>query len=216
MVAYTITNSAGSTIATINTSTTTGSTFPIELIGQGTSLYGAFIAQNLYRMVENFAKTTPPTNPIEGQFWYKKDTKVPHYYDGSSMIPLLTASSAGSGLFPMLAGAASINLAATGTTAIFQAPGTGIRYHPTMLALLPVGAITATSPASLNLGIDTDEDILETVIVGNMAANRHVVYNIEGTTRFATGTETIDLNVTSAAGGGTLIVKALLFGFVTT
>ena len=56
MTAYTVTNSRGNTVTTINVSTTTGYSFPVELVGQGISLYGPIMAQNQYRQLENFAK----------------------------------------------------------------------------------------------------------------------------------------------------------------
>jgi microcystin-dependent protein len=50
-----------------NTSNTdTSLTFP----GRNVSGYGQTIAENFLSLLENFAKSTPPVNPVEGQLWY--------------------------------------------------------------------------------------------------------------------------------------------------
>ena len=78
MPSYNVFNARGSLVTTIGVATTTGAAFPIELIGQGIALYGPIIAQNQYFILENFAKDTPPTNPVEGMFWYNSDPKKPN------------------------------------------------------------------------------------------------------------------------------------------
>jgi hypothetical protein len=214
MPAYIVTNTAGTTVATINVASTTGSAFPIELIGQGISLYGPTIAKNQYRQLENFALATPPSNPVTGQFWYKRNTKIPHFYNGTQFIPLLAASSSYAGQFTMLPAAANLDLTIAGNTAIFQAPGTLQRFHPTGIMMLPVGPVTATSPAIFNLTVGASEDVLENVPVSNMTTVSHAFYRIEGTTRFLSGSESLFIAVTTPASGGALTVNISVFGFV--
>lgn len=60
----------------------------IGLVGRGSSAFGTVIAENALHMLENFAFTEPPTNPVEGQLWY--DTTVGaeqlKIYDGTTWV----------------------------------------------------------------------------------------------------------------------------------
>jgi len=66
----------------INTVDTT-----LSLVGRGYPNYGEKIAENFLHLLENFASSIPPENPIEGQLWYDtSDTsrKVLRIMDGTS------------------------------------------------------------------------------------------------------------------------------------
>jgi hypothetical protein len=72
-MAYTITkNGTSITVAddTLNTQTS------LRLVGKDYIGYGEAIAQNSVSLLENFASETAPTNPIEGQLWWKPSTKI--------------------------------------------------------------------------------------------------------------------------------------------
>jgi microcystin-dependent protein len=64
---------------TLNSSTSL--TFP----GRNVAAYGSIIAENFLHLLENFANTTAPDNPIEGQLWYDKTDGVNQLkiYDGT-------------------------------------------------------------------------------------------------------------------------------------
>mgnify|MGYP006291734799 FL=1 len=47
---------------TVNTS--------LSLVGENYKNYGRFINQNFVHLVENFANSSPPKNPLRGQLWY--------------------------------------------------------------------------------------------------------------------------------------------------
>jgi hypothetical protein len=47
----------------------------LSLVGKGYPNYGVTYAQNFVKLLENFASSLPPENPIEGQLWY--DTSDP-------------------------------------------------------------------------------------------------------------------------------------------
>jgi microcystin-dependent protein len=68
---------------TINRETTLG--FP----GRNTTAYGATIAENFLHLLENFAATTEPSNPVEGQMWYDSTLGVESLkvYNGTNWIP---------------------------------------------------------------------------------------------------------------------------------
>lgn len=68
---------------TINRTTSLG------LPGRNTTAYGATIAENFLHLLENFAATTEPSNPVEGQVWYdstlgQESLKV---YNGTNWVP---------------------------------------------------------------------------------------------------------------------------------
>lgn len=68
-MAYTIIRSSGQTITiqdgTINTTSTS-----LGLPGRNYAGYGQTLDTNFVRMLEHFASSTPPANPIQGQLWY--------------------------------------------------------------------------------------------------------------------------------------------------
>lgn len=215
MPAYNVTNTAGATIATIGVATTTGLAFPIELIGQGISLYGPIIASTQYRLMENFAFDTPPPNPVQGMIWYAPTGDVVSYYDGTQWVPLSSGSNNSGVMFEMLPAATNIDLTVAGITPIFTDPNNGKTFHPTALLLKVNGVPGATSPAFANLMISSSEDVLENVSIHLPDNSRHGYYIIQGTTHVATGGATLSLEVTSPASGGALNVDAYVFGFTT-
>lgn len=68
---------------TINRETTLG--YP----GRNTTSYGAVVAENFLHLLENFAATTPPSRPVEGQMWYDSTLGVESLkvYNGTNWVP---------------------------------------------------------------------------------------------------------------------------------
>lgn len=54
----------------VNDKTVDTSATSISILGKGIKNYGEFLMENLLHMLENFASTQPPINPLEGQIWY--------------------------------------------------------------------------------------------------------------------------------------------------
>jgi hypothetical protein len=52
----------------------------LYLVGRSFTGYGEFIADNFVRLLENFASTEAPLNPIEGQIYYNKTDKQYRYW----------------------------------------------------------------------------------------------------------------------------------------
>lgn len=52
----------------------------LYLVGRSFTGYGEFIADNFVRLLENFANTTAPTNPVEGQIYYNRTDKQFRYW----------------------------------------------------------------------------------------------------------------------------------------
>ena len=206
MASYNLTNTRGQAITTIGVGTTTGINFPIEMIGQGISLYGGIIAETQYHLMEHFADDTQPTQPVEGMVWYETDDKILHYYDSNQFIPLSGANNNYAHAFKMLPAATNVDFTVQGTTQIFTAPGlANVTHHPTGVLLIPklvndLGSPPIT-PATFNLYIGTSEDIMENVSIITPTIEKHAFFTIQGMTRFATNAESITLEIVSEATG---------------
>ena len=206
MAAYNVTNTRGNPITVIGVGTTTGTNFPIEMIGQGISLYGGIVAETQYHLMEHFADDTQPTQPVEGMIWYETDDQIPHYYDGNQFIPFSGANNSFAHAFEMLPAATSLDFTVAGTTTIFTAPGlANVTHHPTGILLIPklvndLGSPPIT-PATFNLYIGTSEDVMENVSIVNPTMEKHAFFNIQGMTRFATNAESITLEIVQEATG---------------
>ena len=48
----------------------------LTFVGKNYAGYAPVIAENFLHLLENFAKTTPPINPVEGQLWYDNTVGV--------------------------------------------------------------------------------------------------------------------------------------------
>lgn len=68
---------------TINTETS------IKFPGRNTTSYGAVVAENFLHILENFADTQAPLNPVEGQLWYDTTNSAEqlNVYDGTNWVP---------------------------------------------------------------------------------------------------------------------------------
>ena len=60
----------------------------LNLVGRNTTSYGVEFNQNFLKLLENFANSSAPTNPVEGQLWYDttaggEQLKV---YDGTTWV----------------------------------------------------------------------------------------------------------------------------------
>lgn len=56
-------------------------------VGKNYLGYGEIFNENFIRLLENFANTTAPSNPLEGQMWWDKDAQTLKVYDGIQWKP---------------------------------------------------------------------------------------------------------------------------------
>jgi hypothetical protein len=75
-MSYTITTTAGATLATIADGTVNSSTTSLTLIGKNYAGYGIFLNENYVKLLENFASGTAPSAPLTGQLWYNTTTNT--------------------------------------------------------------------------------------------------------------------------------------------
>ena len=86
-MAYTITNSDGTILVSIDPGTTNSSTTSLTLVGKNFPGYGQFLNENFVQLLENFASGTAPLHPQEGQLWWDKSdvsNKVLKVYMGTA------------------------------------------------------------------------------------------------------------------------------------
>ena len=75
-MSYTITTTAGVTLATIADGTVNSSATSLTLIGKNYAGYGVFLNENYVKLLENFSNSTAPAAPLNGQLWFDSSTNV--------------------------------------------------------------------------------------------------------------------------------------------
>lgn len=214
MASYTILNSAGDTVVTVKSASTTSDEYPVEFIGQGYSPYHEIIGNTQYHLLENFASSSSPTNPVTGMTWYDSGNKIMKFYNGSSFQSLSSSANNGSAVFDMDTAATGVDLTATGDTVIFTNDSESTMY-PTALILAVSGTPTADADdtALVNLFVSSSEDVMESNVFMVGDENYFVMFPVQGTTHACATGSTITLEVTEAISSGTMLVDAYLFGF---
>jgi len=87
-MATSIYNYDGSLLASVADGEVDDTSTSIRFPGRGYVNYGALINEDLLWVMQNFSRSTPPINPVNGQTWYDTTTKLLKVYDapGASWI----------------------------------------------------------------------------------------------------------------------------------
>lgn len=80
---YVVNNSRGQIIAVVQDGTVDTTSTSLSLLGKNYTPYGEIAVENLVFQLENFANSTAPTHPIEGQLWWDTATDSMNVYSGS-------------------------------------------------------------------------------------------------------------------------------------
>lgn len=93
-MAYTINKTSGAVLTTVADGTLDNTT-DIILIGKNYAGYGESLNENFVKLLENFANTAQPSNPIAGQLWWDSTNSLLKVYTGAAFknISSSTASS---------------------------------------------------------------------------------------------------------------------------
>jgi hypothetical protein len=83
-MSYSINLTNGSPLINVNDGQIDQTKTDITLIGRNSSSYGLFINDNFIHMLENFANTSQPNNPLKGQLWFDTTQSRLKVYDGQN------------------------------------------------------------------------------------------------------------------------------------
>lgn len=92
-MSYTITTTAGQTLATIADGTVNSTNTSLTLIGKNYAGYGIFLNENYIKLLENFYNSSAPTAPLPGQLWYDSSNSLLKVYNGSLWKPISSSAS---------------------------------------------------------------------------------------------------------------------------
>ena len=95
-MSYTITKTNGTTLGTILDGTINTSFTSLTLIGRNYANYGQLIANDLVALVENFAYSSSPSNPLAGQLWWNTSDQRLRVYTGTAFKVISSATVASS------------------------------------------------------------------------------------------------------------------------
>jgi len=95
-MAYTITTTAGATLASIADGTVNSTATSLTLIGKNYAGYGIFLNENYIKLLENFTNPSAPTAPLTGQLWYDSTNALLKVYNGTIWKPISSSASGSS------------------------------------------------------------------------------------------------------------------------
>jgi hypothetical protein len=162
-MAYTITTTAGATLASIADGTVNSTNTSLTLIGKNYAGYGIFLNENYIKLLENFYNSTAPTAPLAGQLWYDSTNNLLKVYNGSIWKPI---SSSASG------------------TSQPASPVTGDLWYDSANAQLKVwsGSAYITVGPSYTTTSGTSGAVVETILDSGSASHVVVKFYISNTT----------------------------------
>lgn len=81
-MSYIINKTDGTVLTEVVDGTIDQVTTDITLVGKNATTYGELFNENFVKILENFANTSQPNNPIQGQLWYDTSEGRLKVYDG--------------------------------------------------------------------------------------------------------------------------------------
>lgn len=90
-MSYIINNTRGQIVAVVADGTVNTTATDLFLVGRALTDYGTYENENYVFLLENFANSTAPTQPVLGQLWYNSDTdEISTYSSTNTWLPLAT------------------------------------------------------------------------------------------------------------------------------
>lgn len=91
-MAYNINKTDGTLLTTVPDGQLDNLSSDLTLIGKNFSGFGESLNENLVKLLENFANSTSPSNPIRGQIWFDTTENKLKVYSGTGFIPVSSAT----------------------------------------------------------------------------------------------------------------------------
>ena len=83
-MAYSVNKTDGSLLVSLLDGTADTTATSLTLIGKNFRGYGESLNENFIKILENFARSTAPANPLRGQIWYDTTNEQIKVYNGTS------------------------------------------------------------------------------------------------------------------------------------
>lgn len=94
-MSYSLNKSNGTVLVTIEDGTTDSSSSSLTFVGQNYVGYGEILQENLVKLLENFARSAAPANPLVGQLWWDTSTNILKVRaSGSTWKPIASSTAA--------------------------------------------------------------------------------------------------------------------------
>jgi len=167
-MAYTIVKTDGSVLTTIPDGTINTTSTSIGLPGRNFAGYGETLDTNFVHTLENFAYSTPPSNPLRGQLWFNTNDNTLY------VCPAANTTSASNWL--------SLTSTSSGGTTTFGAV--------TVTGNLSANNITASSNVTANLVTTNFLTVSANANFGNVVAANANITGTLTTTAITTGNAT--------------------------
>jgi hypothetical protein len=217
-MAYNIRNSVGTVVATIADNSVDNSS-SITLIGKNFVGYGERQNQNFYYLLENFAKSTPPSNPIRGQLWYDTAVSSLKVYNGSSFLLVSGESAITNGSSNVrVAANSNVTVSIAGNANVVTVSSSGLSTSGNVTAAFFVGngsQLTGLSAGSIisngnsNVVVAANSNVTVNAVGGERLRLTSTGANITGTLT-STGNLSINSNFTVNASNGNTSVAGIL------
>ena len=110
---YSITKSDGTPLITIPDNTVNTTATSLTLIGRNSLNFGLSIDQNFVDLMQNFAASSTPNNPLIGQLYYNTHTTNLTLYDGSQWRTVVAPFDGTSGTATALIGPNNVSVVFT-------------------------------------------------------------------------------------------------------
>ena len=92
-MSYTITTTAGVTLATVTDGTINTTATSLTLVGKNYAGYGVFLNENYVKLLENFNSTSAPSGALSGQLWFDSTNSTLKVYTGTQWKPISSSAS---------------------------------------------------------------------------------------------------------------------------